>query len=261
MNSPPTTLSSQSLSTPDARPKRAAVSEEPGKKPKKPNSEIRKQQNRIASRNYREKRKRKLQYLQQLIRDDSEGRQDSEPSPEQHEVYPRALSVDCDITGASSSPYQMPSSRVFGESSAVANEAILAATVASLDPHHLAVDQAYPSYPPHWNAHIYSPSPPASIPWNMPPAWMSSLDYSAQAAATTRPSMYRYHTHPSQPSFQHPHTPSPSNFQREFLPNTDVYGYGANYASHSQTPGNPNVSLPTSYSYSPYHQGRRTAPH
>ncbi|KAI4656563.1 uncharacterized protein J4E78_006452 [Alternaria triticimaculans] len=260
MNSPPTTSSSQLLSTPDARPKRAVVSEEPGKKPKKPNSEIRKQQNRIASRNYREKRKRKLQYLQQLIRDDSEGRQESEPSPEQHEVYPRSLSADYDIAGPSSSPYQMSSNRVFGASSTVANEAILTATVASLDSHHLAVDQAYPSYPPHWNMHIYSPSPPASIPWNMPPAWMSSLDYSTQAAATTRPSMYRYHTHPSQPSFQHPHTSSPSHHQRDFLPNTDVYGYGADYASHSQASGNPNVSLPTSYSYSPYHQGRRTAP-
>ncbi|PVH95064.1 hypothetical protein DM02DRAFT_660470 [Periconia macrospinosa] len=43
--------------------------QEPEKKPKKVNSELRKQQNRIASRNYREKRKRKLQYLQQLIRD------------------------------------------------------------------------------------------------------------------------------------------------------------------------------------------------
>ena len=53
MNSPPTTSSSQLLFTPDARPKRAAVSEEPVKKLKKPNSEIRKQQNRIASRNYR----------------------------------------------------------------------------------------------------------------------------------------------------------------------------------------------------------------
>jgi len=196
-----------------------------------------------------------------LIRDDSEGRQESEPSPEQHEVYPRSLSADYDVVGLSSSPYQISSSRVFGASSAVANEAILAATVVSLDPHHLAVDQAYPSYPTHWNAHIYSPSPPASIPWNMPPAWMSSLDYSAQVTATTRPSMYRYHTHPAQPSFQHPHASSPSHLQREFLPNTDVYGYGANYASHSQAPGNPNVSLPTSYSYSPYHQGRRTAPH
>ncbi|KAI4925220.1 hypothetical protein J4E85_007097 [Alternaria conjuncta] len=134
MDSPPTTLSSQSLPTPDARPKRAAVSEEPGKKPKKPNSEIRKQQNRIASRNYREKRKRKLQYLQQLIRDDSEGRRESEPSPEQHEVYPRAPSADYDIVGASSSPYQMPSSRVFGASSAVANEAILAATPGAWQP-------------------------------------------------------------------------------------------------------------------------------
>ncbi|KAH6865898.1 hypothetical protein BKA58DRAFT_404435 [Alternaria rosae] len=260
MNSPPTTSSSQLLSTPDARSKRAAVSEEPGKKPKKPNSEIRKQQNRIASRNYREKRKRKLQYLQQLIRDDSEGRQESEPSPEQHEVYPRALSADYDIAGANSSPYQMPSSRVLGASSEVTNEAVLAATVASLDPHQLAVDQAYPSYPPHWNTHMYSPSPPASIPWNMPPAWMSSLEYSAQPTAITRPSMYRYNTHPAQHSFQHPHTPSTSHLQRDFLSNTDVYGYGPNYTSQSQAPGNPNVSLPTSYSYSLYHQGRRTDP-
>jgi hypothetical protein len=53
MENPTTTLSSQLLSTTDRRSKRTAVSEEPAKKPKKPNSEIRKQQNRIASRNYR----------------------------------------------------------------------------------------------------------------------------------------------------------------------------------------------------------------
>jgi hypothetical protein len=48
-----TTLPSQALEEPSRRPKRAGQSEEPGKKPKKVNSEIRKQQNRIASRNYR----------------------------------------------------------------------------------------------------------------------------------------------------------------------------------------------------------------
>jgi hypothetical protein len=209
-----------------------------------------------------EKRKRKLQYLQQLIRDDSEGPQDSEPSPEQHEVYPRSLSADYDIAGPSSSPYQMPSGRVFSASTAAANEAILAATVASLDPHHLAVDQAYPSYPSNWSAHIYSPSPPASIPWNMPPAWMASLEYSTQATANTRPSMYRYNTHPAQAPFQHPHnTPSPSHSQRDFSSDGHIYNYGANFASQSQTSGHPNVSLPTSYSHPPYHQGRSAAPH
>ncbi|OSS53648.1 hypothetical protein B5807_01070 [Epicoccum nigrum] len=41
-------------------------------KPRRPNSELRKQQNRIASRNYREKRKRKLQQLEQLLDDDED---------------------------------------------------------------------------------------------------------------------------------------------------------------------------------------------
>jgi hypothetical protein len=49
----PTTLQSQLLSRPGRRPRRGAEEEECGKKPKKVNSEVRKQQNRIASRNYR----------------------------------------------------------------------------------------------------------------------------------------------------------------------------------------------------------------
>jgi hypothetical protein len=52
MNSP-NTLQSQPFSRPGRKPKHAGEVEEPGKKPKKVNSEIRKQQNRIASRNYR----------------------------------------------------------------------------------------------------------------------------------------------------------------------------------------------------------------
>ncbi|KZM26022.1 hypothetical protein ST47_g2829 [Ascochyta rabiei] len=44
------------------------ATKEPGNR--KLNSEVRKLQNRIASRNYREKRKRKLQQLQQLLEDD-----------------------------------------------------------------------------------------------------------------------------------------------------------------------------------------------
>jgi hypothetical protein len=206
-----------------------------------------------------EKRKRKLQYLQQLIRHDSEGCQDSEPSPEQHEVYMRSLSADYDTAGPSSSPYQPSSNRAFGTSSAVATEALLAATVASLDTHHLAVEQSHPSFPPNWNAPIYSPPPPANIPWNMPPAWTSSLQYSDQATANTRPSIYRYNTHPTQPLFQPAHMPSSPYLRREIMSNTDLYGYGTNYTSQSQTPSNLNVSLPTSCS--PYYQGHRPDPH
>ncbi|KAF3006435.1 hypothetical protein E8E13_001988 [Curvularia kusanoi] len=63
--------------TPRAQPTVTAPSDS---KPKKPNSEVRKQQNRIASRNYREKRKRKLQQLQQLL-DDGDDDNTSEAQP------------------------------------------------------------------------------------------------------------------------------------------------------------------------------------
>ncbi|KAG9189166.1 hypothetical protein G6011_06034 [Alternaria panax] len=262
MDSTPITLSSRSISTTGGRSKRAAVSEEPGKKPKKPNSEIRKQQNRIASRNYREKRKRKLQYLQQLVNDDSDGHQDSEPSPRQHEVYSRSLSADYEVAGSSLSPYTSSSNLAFGSvgaSTAVVTQAILAATTASFGAHQLSAEQTYSSYPPDWNAPVYSPPPPANIPWNMPPVWMSSLEYSAQAS-TVRPSMYRYNTHPAHSSFQQAHTSSHSspNLPRESLANAGLYGYDANYAPQSHGDGNFNVSQPTSYES--YYQGHRPAP-
>jgi hypothetical protein len=49
----PTSSSSATEQRPGRRAKRSGDSAEPGQKPKKVNSEIRKQQNRIASRNYR----------------------------------------------------------------------------------------------------------------------------------------------------------------------------------------------------------------
>ncbi|CAI6324402.1 unnamed protein product [Periconia digitata] len=61
--------SQSQIRTQASSPASSLSGQEPEKKPKKVNSELRKQQNRIASRNYREKRKRKLQYLQQLIRE------------------------------------------------------------------------------------------------------------------------------------------------------------------------------------------------
>ncbi|CAI9637445.1 unnamed protein product [Alternaria burnsii] len=243
MDSPSNNLLPQSLSIPSGRPKRAAVSEEPGqkpKKPKKPNSEIRKQQNRIASRNYREKRKRKLQYLQQLVNNDSDSHQDPEPSPEQHKIYPRSLSADCQVAGPSSSPYTVPFDRALRANSAVVTQAILAATVASFDTNHVPAEQAYSPYQPSWNASVYSPPPPANIPWNMPPAWMESLAYPPQATIT-RPPMYRYNDHPAHSTFQQVHkTPAPSHFPSESLPSPNLYGYSADYTYHSQTSSNLN---------------------
>jgi hypothetical protein len=117
-----------------------------------------------------EKRKRKLQYLQQLVNNDSDSHQDPEPSPEQHEIYPRSLSADYQVAGPSSSPYIVPSDRALRANSAVVTQAILAATAASFDTNHVPAEQAYPPYQPTWNASVYSPPPPPNIPWNMPPA-------------------------------------------------------------------------------------------
>ena len=211
-----------------------------------------------------EKRKRKLQYLQQLVNDDSDSHQDPEPSPKQHEIYPRSLSADYQVAGPSSSPYIVPSDRALRANSAVVTQAILAATVASFDTNHVPAEQAYPPYQPTWNASVYSPPPPPNIPWNMPPAWMQSLAYPPQQATITRPPMYRYNTHPAHSTFQQAHTtPAPSHFPRESLPSSDLYGYsGADYTYHSQTSSNLNVSLPTSHS--PYYQGyhhHHSAPH
>lgn len=72
----PEKLPSQSASNPQTNSQRqrkaasapASVEGRDFKKPKKVNSELRKQQNRIASRNYREKRKQKLQLLEDMTR-------------------------------------------------------------------------------------------------------------------------------------------------------------------------------------------------
>lgn len=82
---PPT--SSPKGSTSESREKRTrnalASSEKTSssQKPHKGNSEARKLQNRIASKNYREKRKRKLEYLQQLLESQSSHGQSPAVSP------------------------------------------------------------------------------------------------------------------------------------------------------------------------------------
>ncbi|KAF1923129.1 uncharacterized protein M421DRAFT_331535 [Didymella exigua CBS 183.55] len=74
--------------------------------PRKVNSEVRKQQNRIASRNYREKRKRKLQQLQQLLEDDDPSElQTRTRSKSPYEDRSCSESVGYERSIASSSPH------------------------------------------------------------------------------------------------------------------------------------------------------------
>ncbi|KAF2204536.1 hypothetical protein GQ43DRAFT_469011 [Delitschia confertaspora ATCC 74209] len=81
--------------------KKARTEEKPeagsaSQKPKKANSEVRKQQNRIASRNYREKRKRKLLYLQQLLHADTPPTDHPSPRASElsHEDRTRSVSAE-----------------------------------------------------------------------------------------------------------------------------------------------------------------------
>jgi hypothetical protein len=206
-----------------------------------------------------EKRKRKLQYLQKLIRDGSNDEQESEPSPDPHDPYARSLSADYDLAGTSQSPYRLPSSSDFGSmssSSTSASYAMAAATSVTFDSgHHLVPTHTYASFPPSWGAPIYSPPPPVDVAWTVPSPWMSGMDYPTRVAP--RPDMYRYTSPPSQPVFEQSYTPShtPSHQPHEFLSTSDLYGFGSTYAPQSQASGNPNVSLSTSSSY---YQGHYT---
>ncbi|EDU40947.1 bZIP-2 multi-domain protein [Pyrenophora tritici-repentis] len=242
MNPLATTLLSQSPSSTGQRSNVVGEDEEPRKKPKKVNSEIRKQQNRIASRNYREKRKRKLQYLQQLIKDDSDGQQETELSPEPRKVYARSISADYEFAGPSSSPYPTPSVSDFSSvhaNSTVAPDPILATNTATFNTHNTTVAPTYPLYPQNWSAPIYPHHTPASVGWNNTPTWAPAPEYTPQPAP--RSPMYPY-VHPqAQAVFERAHTPSHQT--QQFLANTAAYDHGASYGLQHQKLNNPNYFI------------------
>ncbi|KAH7383349.1 hypothetical protein BKA66DRAFT_417999 [Pyrenochaeta sp. MPI-SDFR-AT-0127] len=237
----PTTLQSQALARPGRNMRQNGEGEGPGKKPKKVNSEIRKQQNRIASRNYREKRKRKLQYLQQLIKDGSSDQQEpeAEPSPERHKAYARSLSVDYETPGPSSSSYLLASSSDFGSitsSSTVENDPTLVASGASFENRPLASTQAYAAFGPSWNAPLYTPSPAVNLsPWDFSP-WIPSLNHTPQISS--RSEILQYNTPSGPPVFAQAHPPSQQ--PRDLTPRTDYYAFGSSYGAYSQASGIPN---------------------
>ncbi|CAA9956546.1 bZIP-2 multi-domain protein [Pyrenophora teres f. maculata] len=237
-----TTLLSQSPSSTGQRSNVAGEDEEPRKKPKKVNSEIRKQQNRIASRNYREKRKRKLQYLQQLIKDDSDGQQETELSPEPQNVYARSLSADYEFAGPSSSPYRTPSASDFSSvhaNSTVAPDPILATNTTTFNTHNATVAPTYPLYPQNWTAPIYPHHPPASVSWNNTPTWVPAPEYIPQP--TPRSPMYPYIHPQTQAVYERAHTPS--NQPQQFLANTAVYDHSASYGLQHQKLNIPNYFI------------------
>ncbi|RAR09819.1 hypothetical protein DDE82_001536 [Stemphylium lycopersici] len=221
--------------------------EEAASKPKKVNSEIRKQQNRIASRNYREKRRRKLQYLQQLVKDDEEDREVTEDSPERQGVGARSLSTDQDVdfAGSSPSPYHV-SPNDFGSTSSrteAAPQPVPTTSTASFSSHHAVVSQAYAAYPQNWIAPVYSPPPPAppNGGWNIPPAWISGFEHSANFPP--HHSIYQQTSKaPVLVGYNQTQTHLPQSHAYDTHSNAEIYGYGSSYASQQYDGHNLNGS-------------------
>lgn len=260
MNPPSTTLPSESSQRGRQRTKQSGESAEAAVKPKKVNSEIRKQQNRIASRNYREKRKRKLQYLQQLISDETDDHQGHEPSPEQQETYASSHSRNHSTVGSSLSPYQMPSTpsnrnlSSLGARSKTSQTPIMATTTTSFGGQHGTASHAYGVYSSNWNAHLYSPPPPppANTAWNVPPAWTLGSEHPVQTSP--QPSLCHYSPEPPAPIVYHQQAQNISQQSHEYLSSAYIYGYGSSPGRQHQVTHNPYVSLPTSApDYQRYH--------
>ncbi|KAJ6266551.1 hypothetical protein PSV08DRAFT_405084 [Bipolaris maydis] len=264
MNPPSTTLPSESSQRGRQRTRQSGESAEAAVKPKKVNSEIRKQQNRIASRNYREKRKRKLQYLQQLISDETDDHQGHEPSSEQQETYTPSHSRNHSTIGSSLSPYQMPSIpsnsdlSSLGARSKASQTPTMVTTTTSFGGQHGTTSHAYGVYSSNWNANPYSPPPPppANTAWNVPPAWTLGFEHTVQTSP--QPSLYHYSPEPPASIAYHQQAQNLSQQSQEYLSNAYIYGYGSSPRPQHQVTHNPHVSLPTS---APDYQRHHPRPH
>lgn len=206
-----------------------------------------------------EKRKQKLRYLQQLIKDGSNDEQTPEPSPQQHEAHLRPLSADYEA-GPSSSPFMLHSNRDFTPVTASSTAALghgLVASTAPLDAHILPTTPAYPPFASPWSSPVYDPPPPANMTWGIP-TW-APVEYSPRP--TPRSDNFPLSPPIGQMFFEQAsgtyHPP------RQIALNSDHYGLASTYGHYNdgpqnQTPGISNVSLPASSSH---FQGHFPGPH
>jgi hypothetical protein len=196
-----------------------------------------------------EKRKKKLQYLQQLVKDGSNDEQNPEPSPQQHQVHIRSHSADYNA-GLSPSPFMLPSNSNFAPLSSSGTTALGPAPAAngpSYDDHLLPTTQSYPPFESSWNSQTYNPPPPLSIAYA--PAWISSVDYASRL--TSRQESFHLSSPAAQGVFEP--TTSPYHHPIEILSHAEHFALGSPYGhyngSHSQAADLPSVSLPNPSSY------------
>ncbi|KAF2130459.1 hypothetical protein P153DRAFT_218151 [Dothidotthia symphoricarpi CBS 119687] len=194
------------------------------KKPKKVNSEIRKQQNRIASRNYREKRKRKLEHLQQQIEDgDSSDRQASQTSPRSCESHTRSSSEEYEVAESSSLPFVLPFNTDVGQlaSNGVNElETIPTAIISPFDSHILATTQSCSALEISWNPPIYDSPLPMRTPW-----WAPDTVSPPQILSSSNELQYA----PSPEASSYGQTSAPSQVPQQLFLHPDPTSYTPNY--------------------------------
>ncbi|KAF2690170.1 hypothetical protein K458DRAFT_289408 [Lentithecium fluviatile CBS 122367] len=222
---------------------------ETGKKPKKANSEIRKQQNRIASRNYREKRKRKLQYLQQLVNDDDSSEQEAAQLAEQDQAQ-RLVTPEFVEQRPTARSMVLPSNSGYSTLSPTSGNMLnpmLATSAAPYDTQYRPSSQPLPSYEPTWPVSVYDPIPPINISsWNVP-NWMPSIDYTPPM--TSRSDAFQFTPPHSHHSFEELSTPP----QQSRTPDSDLFMLGS-YSRCSRRLDShfSNASVPSSAASSPF---------
>lgn len=205
----PSTPQSHPLPKPGRKAQQDVERSVPPKKPKKVNSEIRKQQNRIASRNYREKRKQKLQYLQRLLRDhDSPDQRQREATPSETSQDGRGRSISAEyfaqrpVPNSEILPSNAHSPLLSSNSTAVANSVLV--PTSTYDNSLLSTPQPFHDIQTTWSPPMYEPQPQVHISsWNLP-HWMPSLDFAPHedyrfTSPQTQPIYHQLPTPPQQP--------------------------------------------------------------
>ncbi|PSN60929.1 hypothetical protein BS50DRAFT_578742 [Corynespora cassiicola Philippines] len=213
------------------------------KRPKKANSEVRKQQNRIASRNYREKRKRKLQYLQQLIRDGRTEELTLQDSGAQ-DRRTRSLSVDYSRPLLPGFSHNHEGLNIQSSSAGTLEPALV--STGNYSVHQLPPSHSFTSFETAWSIPVLEPANVANwSPWSTP-AWMSSTEFEPQI--TIEPETFPFTATPVTQMYQQ--LPKPPQQPQELIPNADLFVLGPYPSRRDGRTQIPSMSL---HPRSPYH--------
>ncbi|KAF2449594.1 hypothetical protein P171DRAFT_196254 [Karstenula rhodostoma CBS 690.94] len=233
--------------------------QEPGIKPKKVNSEIRKQQNRIASRNYREKRKKKLQYLQQLLKDGESPEEAARAVEDVHQE--RMVTPECHIQTQSAPAFTLPSNARLPPSAVTSGNSIdpiFSTATTSYDRQFGRPSQDYATYEGTWNNAMYEHPPNVNMStWNVP-IWIPNVEYTPSVSSGAE-DLYTPPQHTHRTCEQLPTPPQQSRTPDPDFLDLGSYGHCRRFDSQ-QTMGISNVCLPPSAAASPFSYTRYTGP-